>query len=904
MSEETIFHAALERPDPAGRAAYLDEACAGDADLRRRIEALLRAHDEPGGLLESNPGGAGLAPTLPATAAEPAPTGGEPTRTWPSDPDATTDAGSAHPGPAAEGPGARIGPYTLAERIGEGGMGVVYRAEQVHPVRRTVALKVIRAGMDTEQVVARFEAERQALALMEHPNIARVLDAGATPAGRPFFVMELVRGVPITTYCDDARLTPRQRLELFLPVCRAIQHAHQKGIIHRDIKPSNVLVAEVDGVPVPKVIDFGVAKAIDQRLTERSLFTRLGAIVGTPEYMSPEQAAPTDQDVDTRGDVYSLGVLLYELLTGTTPLDRRTLRRAALEEVLRRVRDAETPRPSARLSGVDERLASIAAVRGTEPSRLARLVRGDLDWVVMKALEKDRARRYEAVGALARDVRRFLDGDPVEAGPPSRTYRHGKFARKHRAGLATAAAFALLLVAATAVSTWQAWRATHAEGLAIKRLKETRLAKDATAAALADTRRAQAATAEALSRSEEARKQAEAVSAFLVSAFRSPDPREDGRQVKVIDILDRAAKDLEKDFTGSPRTRGDLLTALGRTYLGLGQEDRAVEVFAKAHAAREAALGPDHIDTIRVRTEQAMALIDVGRPAEAVELLEATFKQLEAKLGPDHTYVHAARDRLATAYQYAGRVDEAIALREALLKQAEAKLGPDHLETLTIRSNLASAYYFAGRLAEAVPLMEATLKSREAKLGPDHPETLTSRDNLATSYREIGRAADSIPLYETTLRVRAAKLGPDHPETFNTRHALCVTYFRLGRLGEAIAQLEPLLKAEEAKLGPDHPATLDARNSLAQAYLRAGMGEKAVALQEAMLELMEAKHGPDYPRTLESRKAVASALLQVRQPAAAIAPFESLLKTLVAQFGTDHPSTLRCRNGLAVAGLR
>ena len=352
--------------------------------------------------------------------------------------------------------GERIGPYKLLQEIGEGGMGKVYMAEQVEPVRRRVALKIIKPGMDSAQVIARFEAERQALALMDHVNIAKVFDAGATENGRPYFIMELVNGVPITKYCDDAQLNPRERLELFIPVCQAIQHAHQKGIIHRDIKPSNVLVTLADGKPVAKIIDFGVAKATDQRLTERTMFTQYGSIIGTLEYMSPEQAEMSALGVDTRSDIYSLGVLLYELLTGTTPLERAKLREAGYAEILKRIREEEPPRPSTRLSESREALPSISAHRKTEPARLTRLVKGELDWIVMKALEKDRTRRYETASGFARDIQRHLDGDSVEACPPSRAYRFQKFVRKHRTGLATTAAFVLLLVVASVFSAYQA----------------------------------------------------------------------------------------------------------------------------------------------------------------------------------------------------------------------------------------------------------------------------------------------------------------------------------------------------------------------------------------------------------------------------------------------------------------
>jgi serine/threonine protein kinase len=448
---EAVFFAAAALPT-SERAAYLAQVCAGRDDLRQRVEQMLAAQPLVGSFLEPP------AEAVDGTSAH-----------VPNRLPATED----HGDPTARVGAILGGKYKLIEEIGEGGMGSVYMAQQTEPVKRAVAVKVIKAGMDSKAVLARFEAERQALAMMDHPNIARVLEAGTTDGGRPFFVMELVKGQPITQFCDERKLTPRQRLELFVPVCQAIQHAHQKGIIHRDIKPSNVLIALYDDKPVPKVIDFGMAKAAGQTLTDKTLLTGFGAVVGTPEYMSPEQANLNNLDIDTRSDVYSLGVLLYELLTGSTPVDRKSLGKAALLEILRIVREVEAPKPSQRLSTA-EALPSVAANRGTEPAKLSQLMKGELDWVVLKALEKDRSRRYETANALSRDVQRYLADEVVEARPPSTGYRLKKFVRRHKGQVIAASLVLFALLAGMAGTTGGLFEARKQEQEAKKQEQEAK----------------------------------------------------------------------------------------------------------------------------------------------------------------------------------------------------------------------------------------------------------------------------------------------------------------------------------------------------------------------------------------------------------------------------------------------
>jgi eukaryotic-like serine/threonine-protein kinase len=876
MSEETIFVTALEKATPAERAAYLESACAGDPELRRRVEALLRAHEQSGDLLDppvQDPG--------PLT--EPA--------------GAAVRSGDGRP--ITEGPGSRIGPYQIVRKVGEGGMGVVFLAEQGSPVRRTVALKVIKPGMDSAQVVARLEVERQALALMEHPHIAKFLDAGTTDSGRPYFVMEPVDGAPITEYCDRNRLTPRGRLELFVSACRAIQHAHQKGVIHRDIKPSNVLVTLQDGRPVPKVIDFGVAKAIDQRLTERTLFTQLGAVVGTPEYMSPEQAKLSGLDVDTRSDIYSLGVLLYELLTGTTPLERRRLREAAFTEVLRRIREEEPPKPSARLSTTEE-TASIAASRGTEPTRLARQVRGDLDWIVMKALEKEPARRYETADGLARDIERHLGGDPVEAGPPSAAYRLRKLARKHRAALATATAFAAVLVVATAISTWQAIRARQAEARARRDRDAAIAARSAEAEA---RRRAEAAEKAARTEAEKAR----AINRFLTDDLLSqaePEHNPVDTKVTLLEVLDRAAERVGDRFRAQPEVEAAVRRTIAGAYHDLGVFDRGERHWRSVAELERRRSGPDSAEAWTAQARAGHAQDHLGRHAEAIAELSRARDALARLRGPDHPETLDAMDYLATANREAGRLPEAISLHEQVARLRAARLGPDHRDTLVALHNLAGAYEDAGRSSEALALFETVVKRSEATLGHDHPHTLNAISSLSQIYLSAGRFAEAVPLFEEVLRLQKSRLGAEHVCTIAAMSNLAAAYRAAGRTSEALPLFEQSLAIMKAKYGLDHPTTLITMRNLSVIYREAGRHDEALALSREVLGLMKAKHGPDHPDTLIALHNLATFCSNAGRLDEAIPLFEEVVRLRKAKLGPDHPFTLLSTDGLVRVYLR
>ena len=748
MTEATIFIAALEKATEAERAAFLADVCAGDERLRRRVEALLRAHAEPDDILDA--------------------TGDRP--------EATT--GGLPPSPLGREPAGTIvaSRYKLLEAIGEGGMGTVWMAEQREPVKRLVALKLIKPGMDSRAVLARFEAERQALALMDHPNIAKIHDGGTTREepggvgpGRPYFVMELVKGRPLTEYCDARRLSIKDRLDLFVQICSAVQHAHQKGIIHRDLKPSNVLVTEHDGLPVPKVIDFGLAKALSavDALTDRTLYTAFGTVVGTPLYMAPEQVGINALDVDTRSDIYALGVILYELLTGTTPLEKQQLKQAAWEEVRRVIREEEPPRPSHRLSSSDT-LPSVAASRQTEPLKLTRMVRGDLDWIVMKALDKDRTRRYETAGALARDIERYLHDEPVEASPPSRRYRLRKFARKNRRLIATAAGFVLLIAAGAGVTTWQAMRAHKAERQALN-------ARDDATEQLRQAKRSEA--------------RANAVLKFfqgkVLSAAR-PKGQEGGlrRDVTVREALDRAEPEIATAFPGEPLVEASIRNTLGVSYWYLGDQEKALAQQERAVALRRHELGPGHPETVGAMNDLAIVLNRMGKFAEEQKILEEVVAVKRRTLGSEDPVTLRSVNNLAVVLAMQGLLEDAVKLAKETLDIQRRVDGPESITTLRSEYNLAIMQRHLGRWAEARPLFDESLQTLRRVFSPDHQDTLRVVNGLGELLLDQRRPAEARALFDEALKGQRSVLGPTRDETLLTMINLADTARLQGRFDE------------------------------------------------------------------------------------------------------------------------
>ena len=825
--EQEIFHAALDHPDAAGRAALLDEACAGDAALHARIAALLRAADEAGRFLN--------------------------------------DAEA----PIRESTGARIGRYVLRDKIGEGGFGVVYLAEQAEPVRRTVALKIIKLGMDTRAVVARFEAERQALALMEHPHIARVFDAGATETGRPFFAMELVRGVPITAFCREHRLTVRERIALFQQVCRAIQHAHQKGVIHRDLKPSNILVARDAGAPIAKVIDFGIAKATREPLTDKTLVTRLHAFMGTPAYMSPEQIGLDGADVDTRSDIYSLGALLYELLADAPVLDAQQLLAAGYAAVQHAIHHTEPLAPSARVAALPtDDAVTVALARRTTPPRLVAELRGDLDRIVQKCLEKDRERRYGSADELARDLDRHLRNEPVLARPATVGYRASKFIRRRqRSVLATAAAFALLA----------GFGAYHGRRLAAER------------------DRAQL----------EAHKAAKA-SNLLIDLLTASDPfaSRPGGDTTPAGPLDASAERVRREFADQPEMRAEILNAIGRVHLRSGRHERAQPILTEALAAGRASGQPS------ARLAQTLSDLGILRReradyAGAQPLLEEALALRRELHRNHHNEVAISLVELGRLHSTGERLDHAGPLFREALEIRQRVLGPEHREIAVSHGDLGLLLWQQGDLAAAEPHLLASLAMHRATLGPDHPNVAGGLANVAQLRFDQGNLAAAEELLREAHGIMKKALGDRHWRTARVHGSLAAVWCAQSRHADAAAALDNAREALRSALGAEHPqvAALDVERG--RVLLALGEPARAAAMLRQALAVQRKLSPASGWRVATTQSLLGAALLGCGQPVEAATLLREASAALPDVPGPRGRETAATRRRLAeLAGSR
>jgi non-specific serine/threonine protein kinase/serine/threonine-protein kinase len=734
----------------------------------------------------------------------------------------------------------RIGPYRILGVLGEGGMGVVYEADETGPVRRRVALKVIRAGLATREVIARFDAERQALAMMDHAGIATVLAAGETEQGLPYVVMELVRGMPLTLYCDTHRLSVAQRVDLFIQVCHAVQHAHQKGVIHRDLKPSNILVVEEDGVPRPKIIDFGIAKAVGRQLTENTLITHAGVALGTAAYMSPEQAEGSGLDVDTRADIYSLGVILFELLTGKLPVDPEAMGYHAFLVRLAS-REWQVPVPSVRYAALEYEKGTVAHLRRTEVERLVRELQGDLDWIVLTAMEPDRARRYPTANALVLDLLRARNDEPVSARPPSAAYRVRKFVRRHRVGVVTATAAIAVLIVSAVTATVGLVRAREAE---------------------------QRASAEAAT--------AQSVSDFVVGLFavfdaEAPRGTVPAGDITARELLGRGATRARVELERQPEQRGRILHTIGRAYLSLGLFPEAIAQLREAAQAREAVLAPDAPELIQTYYALGQAYRAVQDYASADTQFLRVLRADEARYGVNSSESAKALGALALVRWRQGELPAAESLFVRAVRINEASLEPDDPRLARDYMGLGIVYFSQGRYADAEPMLRRALEVRELKLGPDHPELASINNNLGAVYYSLQRYPEALVHYERTRGIYERTLDADHPNMASVLNNIGEIQWRLGKLDEAEALLRRSLAIKEQRLTASEPMLATTLHALGGVMLARGDRRAAESYWRRALAIRVAAYRPGNASIAETATALADLLRRTGRAAEATA---------------------------------